>query len=438
MLKKSKYAFFINKEDGHYIVYSSLSGAVILFDDETYITRLKNIVQNDIISDEDEDEVITLLKSKMLLIDEKTDENLLLRTVYEESIVRSTNALEIMLIVTKQCNFRCTYCGQPHENKIMSWATYSGVLMFIRNEVAKHKYQKVKITFFGGEPLLEIQNILAFLEKVKELSKELSIEYEAGMSTNGYLLTPQNYDALSSLNCTKYQISVDGMAYTHDRTRPLASGGETWERIINNLKYMITTPDYFSVTLRTNFNMDVAESMIEFYKFVQDHINDKRIHIYFETIKDQGNKDTPRILNAIEGMMLNIDLTEIVREHGLDCINTTIRTKPCSMICYASKPNFFIFDEDRKIKKCSYDLNAEDNIIGELDDNGVAHIAFERYGRWAYSDYLLLDNCRKCKALPLCLGKRCPRNLVIAGKRMMCNVDLVESEIEGMISAYYS
>lgn len=36
-LRKSKYAFFVKKENGNYIVYSSLSGAVIVFNENKYI-----------------------------------------------------------------------------------------------------------------------------------------------------------------------------------------------------------------------------------------------------------------------------------------------------------------------------------------------------------------------------------------------------------------
>ena len=437
MLKKSKYSFFIKKESGYYVAYSTLTGAVVIFDEEKYIERLEEIIKSDCVEDLDNDSVIAVLKAKKMLVEEETNEGLLVRTIYEENVVRSLNVLEVMLIVTKQCNFRCVYCGQPHENKVMEWSTYAAVINFIRNEVLKCGYKKVKITFFGGEPLLELKNIVSFLNNLKLLSSELSIEYEAGMSTNGYFLTPVNFELLKSLNCNNFQISIDGMGYTHDKTRPLVSGIGTWQRIVDNLCYMITTNGYFSVTLRTNFNMDVAESMIEFYDYIKNNINDKRIHIYYETIKNQGNKDTPRVLSTIEGMMLNIDLTQIVKDHGLNCINATTRTKPCSMICYASKPNFYIFDEDRKIKKCSFALDATYNTIGEIDENGNAKINFEKHGTWAYSDYLLLDICQNCKALPLCLGKRCPRNLVDSSKKMICNVDVIENEIEGMIEAYY-
>lgn len=48
-LKKSKYSFFVRKENGSFIVYSSLSGAVILFHEERYINMLNDILNKDLI-----------------------------------------------------------------------------------------------------------------------------------------------------------------------------------------------------------------------------------------------------------------------------------------------------------------------------------------------------------------------------------------------------
>lgn len=437
-LKKSKYAFFIEKDNGEYIVYSSLSGAVILFSEESYINRLKNIIKDDEIFYDENDDIIVTLKAKKLFVDSTADEDLMVRTLYEENIVRN-NVLDLMLVVTKQCNLRCTYCGQSHENKRMEADTYDSIINFIQNQLKTHGYRKVQITFFGGEPLMECKNIILFLTNLKEmlLSEFDGIEYTAGMSTNGYLLTPKNFDALVSLNCNFYQISVDGMDYTHDNTRPLVNGGRSWQQIIDNIKYMTSTNEKFSITLRTNFNIDVAESLIEFYKYVSEHFkSDKRINIYYETIKDQGNENTPIILNETEELVLDIDIAKIIKDNELSCSNAVNRNMPCSRVCYASKPNYFIFDEEKKIMKCSFEFDSENNCIGLLKSDGTFNINEGNYSKWVYSDYLSSEKCKNCKALPLCLGKRCPRTIINTGS-MDCNIDIISNEIEGIIKNYY-
>lgn len=436
-LKKSRYAIFLEKEDGSYIAYSTLSGAIIVFTEPSYINRLKKIISQEVIINNSNDDIIYMLKSKNFYISTFSDENLLVRNMYEESIVRSS-LLDLMLIVTRQCNFRCTYCGQPHKNKVMNAETYRAIIKFVRNQISMRGYRKVRVTFFGGEPLLEFDNIITFLSDLRDmLSSEFQdIQYEAGMSTNAYLLSPERFNALADLNCNFYQISIDGMDYTHDKTRPLINGKGTWQTIIDNMKYMITTDKTFKISLRTNYNADVADSLINFYKYVNENLNDKRISIYYETIKNQGNDKTPTILSEVEGLLLNIEIIGIIKEQNLSCINVSSRNMPCSRVCYASKPNYFIFDERKQILKCSFALDDKNNCIGLLKNDGTYDCNNEIYSQWVYSDYLTSSKCKECLALPLCFGKRCPKTRIAYGD-MNCNLEIIESELEETIRKYY-
>ena len=88
--------------------------------------------------------------------------------------------------------------------------------------------------------------------------------------------------------------------------------------------------------------MEVAESLVEFYNYVGEKLNDKRIKIYYETIKNHGNENTPDTICGIEELVLDVDIAQLIRENNLTCNNCTTRLMPCSRVCYASKPNFFI------------------------------------------------------------------------------------------------
>lgn len=440
-LKKSKFAFFVKKENGNYIVYTSMSGAVIVFNKENYIKMLEDVLGKDVFDYHDND-FFNLMLDKKVFVDDFVDEDLMVRGMYEEQVIRA-NTLEIMLIVTRQCNFRCVYCGQPHLNKNMDIKTYDSILKFIENQINTYGYSSVYVTFFGGEPLIASEEICSFLEKLQNLLLKLStaqriFTYKAGMSTNGYLLTPQLFERLAKLKCNFYQISIDGMPDTHDKLRPLVFGEPTWQKIIDNLSYMVSSDKEFTVQLRTNFNVDVAESLVEFYHFVSKNLKDTRINIYYETIKNQGNEKTPDTICGIEELVFDVDIAQIIRENNLICNNCTTRLMPCSRICYASKPNYYIFDEKNQILKCSFALDAPNtnNIIGTLDDNGCFIENKDNYYNWVYKDYLSSDKCKKCKILPLCFGKRCPKALIQFGE-MQCNTDIIHAEIEGLLDSYY-
>lgn len=439
LLKKGKYSFFVKKENGNYIVYSSLSGAVIVFNDKKYIEMLEEILDKDVF-DYIDNEFYNLMLNKMIFVDDSVDEDLLVRGIFEEQVIRSSS-LEIMLIVTRQCNFRCVYCGQAHFSEYMDKKIYDAVLSFIKDQIIARGYTSVYVTFFGGEPLIESDEICIFLGKLRNLLTELSTEqrpitYRAGMSTNGYLLTPQLFESLNELNCNFFQISVDGMSEIHDKLRPLVSGDPTWNRIIDNLRYMVSTDKQFTVQLRTNFNADVAESLVEFYSFISQNLKDKRINIYYETIKNQGNEMTPNTLCGIEELVFDVDIAQLIRENDLVCNNCTARLMPCSRMCYASKPNHFVINQKGEILKCSFALEDSNNIIGRLNYDGFFISDNQKYINWVYRDYLTSENCKSCKALPLCFGKRCPKTFIQLGE-MQCDTDIIQAEIEGLLDSYY-
>lgn len=63
--------------------------------------------------------------------------------------------LKLILIVTRQCNFRCPYCYEEHECKTMRDEIYDAIIVFIKKQLEMKKYDGLHISFFGGEPTLE-------------------------------------------------------------------------------------------------------------------------------------------------------------------------------------------------------------------------------------------------------------------------------------------
>ena len=163
ILKHSKYTFYVKKDNDTYIVYSSFSGAIIRLSDRVLINRLMELINSPTVAYNENDELIKSLVKQGILVDSDTDEFLSVRLLLEESIVR-TNTLGVMIIITKQCNFRCSYCGQPHENKAVDSLSLRAIHNFIINQVDSSGYKNVNFSFFGGEPLLEVDKISTFLE----------------------------------------------------------------------------------------------------------------------------------------------------------------------------------------------------------------------------------------------------------------------------------
>ncbi len=75
-------------------------------------------------------------------------------------------------------------------------------------------------------------------EHALELCERYGTELRTHITTNAYLLDPEKADFLVSMNMRHFQITVDGDRETHDRTRHLNGGGETFDIIWQNLLHL--------------------------------------------------------------------------------------------------------------------------------------------------------------------------------------------------------
>jgi sulfatase maturation enzyme AslB (radical SAM superfamily) len=113
----------------------------------------------------------------------------------------------LRLILTSQCNLRCTYCYQNAKRaRRMRWATLRSALDLILDSAR----DDIGISFSGGEPLLEfpvMRRAVEYVEKACPASKLVSYS----ISTNATLLT-EEIAAFLEEHRFQTQLSLDGAA----------------------------------------------------------------------------------------------------------------------------------------------------------------------------------------------------------------------------------
>jgi uncharacterized protein len=172
---------------------------------------------------------------------------------------------QLILDVTEECNFRCSYCvfsglypkERTHSAQKMTWDVARPAI----EEFLAHSSQTTDgrtISFYGGEPLLNLPLIRQCVEHVRNNYKD--VEARFSLTTNGYLLKG---DAARFLGDEKFLIlvSLDGPEDIHDRNRRTQTGAPTWKRILSNLRdFLAAYPEY-----RTNhllrFNAVATKTM---------------------------------------------------------------------------------------------------------------------------------------------------------------------------------
>lgn len=137
---------------------------------------------------------------------------------------------DVKINVTNLCNLKCTYCYANHGNygemnDIMTLETAEKICHFIKKKFGE---TLERITFFGGEPLLNID----IIEYICNFFYDKGITYYT--ITNLTCFNSKVKEVLSKYNIYT-TVSLDGPKNIHDYCRMHKDGKGTYEEVINNI-----------------------------------------------------------------------------------------------------------------------------------------------------------------------------------------------------------
>jgi uncharacterized protein len=190
---------------------------------------------------DEEREAVDLLREHGFLVDSREDDRRALDE-YFASIRQDASELQVTVLTTLQCNFACDYCFQGDHgdyNKFaekMTLETALRVAAWIDRELDRLRPERVVLTFFGGEPLLNLPVMYALAERTHRSTAARGVTMAISLVTNGLLLTPDVIDRLLPYGLRGVKITLDGDRDTHNRMRPLRGGQGTFDRIIANVR----------------------------------------------------------------------------------------------------------------------------------------------------------------------------------------------------------
>ena len=171
----------------------------------------------------------------------------------------------------------------------MSLSTIDSIKHMVSKILPGH--EKMTVAWFGGEPMLAMSIIENLSSYFLQICKTYKIPYYSMMTTNGSLLTAENWKRLKKAHITRFQITIDGLANVHDKQRRGCNGLKTWDNIISNLIYFrdnIKT-NAIDVAIRTNITKEIYEQRIEYIQFLKKTFaKDHRFHFFFHLAQDWG------------------------------------------------------------------------------------------------------------------------------------------------------
>ena len=290
----------------------------------------------------------------------------------------SPKRLQLILMPTEACNFRCTYCYEEFAHGRMRPDVVSGVKeLLVRRAPDLHD---LGLSWFGGEPLLAVDIVEDIMKHAQSLARRHShLQVESDMTTNAFTLTPTVFERLLSLGVRKYQITFDGPRRTHDQTRLRINGGPSFDRLWSNLLAMRQVEGRFEILVRLHVQHSNHSSLQEFLDdYAREFGDDPRFTVFFRLLGRFGGQNDASlpVMDEREGELAIAGLRAGARAKGLPT------HAPEGSMCYAAFGNSFLVRADGRINKCTLALEHPNNQVGRIHEDGRIEIAGERLKYW--------------------------------------------------------
>jgi uncharacterized protein len=400
-MKASRYNIWVrDPESGRAIIFNSLYGSVAAVDPEER-GLVEAILKNpdDAKSSRSPPLRDTLIKQKFL-IDDQLDELGVVRA-RKRAGVDDTNQLDLILLPTLECNFSCAYCYEDRRPSRMTGAVQHAIRRWMADEIPKHKI--LLLSWFGGEPVLGIDTIVALTRHAKECCQQAGVAFIGHITTNGYLLNSDRAQTLVHLGLLDYQITLDGSRETHDRLRVLHNGRGTFEQIHRNIINLLQLDHRVKVTIRVNFNSTNLGSVPTLLdSFPAEHRG--RLRVALEPIfGDCTVCATPNLVSDETARTL-VDYMALARRMGFDVVRGSTSIAAGKLVyCYAERKSQFLINYNGDVFKCSVSKFAPEERVGYLDEQGRLIKIENRWGQFVNEDYFE-ERCLACAYLPVCMG----------------------------------
>jgi len=277
----------------------------------------------------------------------------------------------------------------------MSNLTIKKTIEYIKSKI--HSETKtLRIQWFGGEPLLNVDAIDEISKKIIELCKEKNISYIASITTNGILINGLILEKMRKEWCLKnIQITLDGTKRIYERIKGFEQKN-AFEKIISIIQQVSEIG--VLVDIRLNYDKDNFNNIMRLISFLKARFKgNKLVKLYARNIFaiDFCNHEDDSYLNMDKKIFFKLyDNSEQEYYH---MIKRKFRRK--SSPCGVFPDNMRIINADGRLGKCAHLLIDKSFDIGNLCSGEISQEEIRK----VYSEELL-PRCEKCACLPLCAG----------------------------------
>ncbi|HEK86674.1 MAG TPA: radical SAM protein [Candidatus Aminicenantes bacterium] len=313
--------------------------------------------------------------------------------------------------IAESCNLACRYCRCDHEandRELMSVETVKKIIRRVLEEIPR---EKVIIGFHGGEPLTNIDCLVAGAKYARELASALKKKLTLSLQTNGVLLT--RYSELLKELKIEVGLSLDGPEAIHNRQRVFASGRGSFGEVIEGLRRarkLGLNPGLLAV-------ISDPQNYVEVAKFFIENLDSRSFRLNFLCYEGRAKKgfnfEVDRAELFVEHWLKLVDLAiDYHRETGywlsVDDLNLFIAhlaDKSRPQMCYRAPcgagNSILGFGYDGQIYPCEELVGKDEFCLGTIDDpKPLPQLLVESEINQQIQQQRKVENIKKCRTCP--------------------------------------
>lgn len=313
--------------------------------------------------------------------------------------------LTFTVLTTFACNLACKYCMQSpvrleHRTETDVADDNMNALNtaeFIKKVVGEYQPNEITLTYFGGEPLANIEAIATLHDALKE-ALPAKIQLNQMAITNG-VLVPRYIDRLCQIGVSTLQITLDGPRQIHDARRVSIGGAGTFDKVVAGISAALDAGIF--VAIHIVIDSHNAPHIRELARFLRQrfdkHLDRLAVNVGLASNPGWDSQHCALYISDSHATAMEfVQAVESVLDEGLQIIDFLI-----SSPCPRERDNEFIIAPDGGLYKCISAVGRDAFNVGNIQDTPLI---ISRRSAPLINFGAPVNECRRCPYLPYCNG----------------------------------